>query len=389
MPTTAARSDPFGRAFGLSVLLHVLILSLAAAPIVREALASWQALAETSTRVRERVAVPQEIEVMVPPIAVVAPSPPPQQFIHTEGLPETAAQSTATRFISDRNTRAASELPADARGAAEVPSQAGIDIPVVEIVRTPLSESDHEGEPTPPTPAVESTPPPPVAPPVAVPDPPARVASDPPEAPPPPPPVDLESIAITRDSNVTVRVAERAAKTKVNDPAIQPPQTNSTKVPPALREPALETRDSQKAQAERTPPPPRKATPPGRFSGLREPTRQHGTITNRGPASVDAADTPLGRYMKDVTSAIEREWHRKRRNHADWVTYGTIKLEFSVNRQGQVQSLTIKNRNGANAVMQDFTLNAVLDAKIPPMPAGLPEIFNHDRLEISYDIIVY
>jgi hypothetical protein len=93
--------------------------------------------------------------------------------------------------------------------------------------------------------------------------------------------------------------------------------------------------------------------------------------------------------MKQVTSAIEREWHRKRRVHADFVTYGTIQLEFTVNRHGKVRSLAIKNRHGANAIMQDFTLNAVLDARIPPMPPGLPEIMDHEGLQISYDIIVY
>ena len=73
----------------------------------------------------------------------------------------------------------------------------------------------------------------------------------------------------------------------------------------------------------------------------------------------------------------------------DFVTFGTIKLEFHVDARGEVHDLTIKNRSGANAVMQDFTLNAVLDATIPPMPAGLSEILDRELLLISYDIIVY
>ena len=93
--------------------------------------------------------------------------------------------------------------------------------------------------------------------------------------------------------------------------------------------------------------------------------------------------------MKQVTSAVEREWHRKRRMNRDFVTFGTIKLEFHVDARGEVHDLTIKNRSGANAVMQDFTLNAVLDATIPPMPAGLSEILDRELLLISYDIIVY
>ena len=93
--------------------------------------------------------------------------------------------------------------------------------------------------------------------------------------------------------------------------------------------------------------------------------------------------------MNEVTHAIEKEWHRKRRVHADFVTYGTIRLEFYVNKSGRIEGLRIRNRQGANAVMQDFTLNAVLDGKVPPMPDGLTQIVDNDRLHVTYDIIVY
>jgi outer membrane biosynthesis protein TonB len=161
---------------------------------------------------------------------------------------------------------------------------------------------------------------------------------------------------------------------------------------PELRDHPPETKSQATAAATARKPTPAasfRAPPPPRFRSQSEPTKLRGTISNQGSSSVDAADTALGRYMKQVTSAIEKEWHRKRRRYADFVTYGTIQLEFYLNKSGRVESLSIRNRNGANAVMQDFTLSAVLDAALPPMPADLPEIVDHDRLQITYDIIVY
>ena len=114
-----------------------------------------------------------------------------------------------------------------------------------------------------------------------------------------------------------------------------------------------------------------------------------GTITNRGSAAVNAVDTPLGRYMRKVTSAIEKEWNRKRVAKSDFVTYGNIRLRFHVNRKGKVEGLKILNPDKANPIMQDFTLSAVLEAPIPPIPAGLLPILEKERLPITYDIIIY
>jgi outer membrane biosynthesis protein TonB len=215
---------------------------------------------------------------------------------------------------------------------------------------------------------------------------PAAVVADVP--PPPAPPADEmpapveERLALARESDVSV-----------TDDRVKPrpeprPTKDATRPAARLRDPEVASRPPEPRRPEPAPRP-AAATPPAGFSGLRTPTRLRGTISNQGPASVDAEDTPTGRYMKQVTTAIEKEWHRKRRMNRDFVTFGTIKLEFFVNARGEVQNLTIKNRSGANAVMQDFTLNAVLDAAIPPMPAGLTEILDREQLLISYDIIVY
>ena len=407
-PVLTARPSPLTRALAWSVALHVALAVVAALPSVRAALAAWQAVAEARAAAAVPVAAaPVEIEVVVPEVTVVRPPSPSESFIRTDGLPEARPDADRRRFISDRDTRAASPLPADATATDAQPTQEGIDIPVVEVIRREASDGEDEalppsavaatalaGEdtgpdapptdpaasavprdlaaaPEPPT-ASAPSPRPSVATEVVVVEPPEPEVSEPEEM---PAPVE-ERLALARESEVAVRT-ERA----VPRPGAEPPR------PAALRDPVVDSR----------PPEPRAepsarasaSVPPAGFSGLRTPTRLRGTISNQGPASVDAEDTPTGRYMKQVTSAIEKEWHRKRRLNRDFVTFGTIKLEFHVDARGQVRNLAIKNRSGANAVMQDFTLNAVLDAKIPPMPDGLPEILDREQLLISYDIIVY
>jgi hypothetical protein len=260
-------------------------------------------------------------------------------------------------------------LPPSATATASAPAE----------TRPPAPEPvESRPEPSPPK---ESTPP------ASRPDATTAAAMAEAEAPEPAPaaegvpaPVE-ERLALARESDVAVNTDSKKPR-----PAA-PAAANPPRSAAALRDPEIDSRPP--APRPEAPPRPAAATPPAGFSGLRAPTKLRGTITNQGPASVDAEDTPTGRYMKQVTGAIEKEWHRKRRLNRDFVTFGTIKLEFHVNARGEVRNLAIKNRSGANAVMQDFTLNAVLDASIPPMPDGLTEILDRELLLISYDIIVY
>ena len=394
------------RAFAWSLVLHVVAVLVAAMPLVRGALDAWQRAGQAAV---SPVVAPVEVEVVVPEVVVVRPAPQPSQsFIRTDGLPEAKPEAGKSAFISDRDTRAASLLPADPSATVAQPTQDGVDIPVVEVIRRDQSDGDDEALPPASTPAAgavagaESPPEevdplrpeetqeprpevalrPPTPTPAALPDEPAvEVAST--DSPSPDRPT-APRMALAPDADVAVAVdPERTPPVRPPAPVPAPPA-----VAAALRDPEVDARPPSRppeAPSGR----PAASKPPSGFSGLRQPTKLRGTISNQGTASVDAENTPTGRYMKQVTSAVEREWHRKRRLNRDFVTFGTIKLEFHVDARGEVHDLTIKNRSGANAVMQDFTLNAVLDATIPPMPAGLPEILDRELLLISYDIIVY
>lgn len=392
------------RAFAWSLVLHVVAVLVAAMPLVRGALDAWQRAGQAAV---SPVVAPVEVEVFVPEVVVVRPAPQPSQsFIRTDGLLEAKPEAGKSSFISDRDTRAASLLPADPAASVAQPTQDGVDIPVVEVIRRDQSDGDDEALPPASSPAAgavvgaespaeevdplrpEETqePRPEVA--LQAPTPTARSDEPAVEAAPTDSPLldrpTAPRMALAPDADVAVAVdPERTPPVRPPAPVPAPPA-----VAAALRDPEVDARPPSRppeAPSGR----PAASKPPSGFSGLRQPTKLRGTISNQGTASVDAENTPTGRYMKQVTSAVEREWHRKRRMNRDFVTFGTIKLEFHVDARGEVHDLTIKNRSGANAVMQDFTLNAVLDASIPPMPAGLPEILDRELLLISYDIIVY
>ncbi len=117
-------------------------------------------------------------------------------------------------------------------------------------------------------------------------------------------------------------------------------------------------------------------------------TSMRGTISNRGRPSVAAFESPLGRYKAEVSRAIEKLWHRFRQDRAEFVVYGSIKLEFKVDRHGNPRNLKILH-NDANAIMVDFTLSAILKADIPPMPEEILDILDNETLEVTYDVIIY
>lgn len=104
--------------------------------------------------------------------------------------------------------------------------------------------------------------------------------------------------------------------------------------------------------------------------------------------SFNVEGSALGKYKKAVTQAVERKWHRYRERHSDFVTYGTLKVKFRVDKNGKPRNLKLI-KNDANAVMAEFTLRAVLDADIPQMPSEVSSMLGPSGLEISYDVIVY
>ncbi|MCB1205370.1 MAG: energy transducer TonB [Verrucomicrobiae bacterium] len=114
----------------------------------------------------------------------------------------------------------------------------------------------------------------------------------------------------------------------------------------------------------------------------------NGSLAKEGEDAVDAMATPMGRYKKAVRDAISSKWHEYRRKNADFVTWGILKLEFTVDSSGRVRDLEI-TKNEANAMLAEFSLRAIRDASLPPMPAEVAKSVGAKGLVIQYDIIIY
>ena len=116
-----------------------------------------------------------------------------------------------------------------------------------------------------------------------------------------------------------------------------------------------------------------------------------GSLTNIGRnAAVDAEKTPLGQYKKQVGQAVERRWHALRQQNAAFVSFGSLKISFLVDRNGHVapKQINLLHRD-ANTVVTDFSIRAITEAKIPPMPAEIITLLGNQPLEVTYDIIIY
>ena len=124
------------------------------------------------------------------------------------------------------------------------------------------------------------------------------------------------------------------------------------------------------------------------FSPSRRINAMSGKLSNKGKNGVDAEATPVGEYKKAVSRAIEKRWHYLRLERESFVTYSSLKMRFRVNSSGRVSGLRIVH-DDASAVVKEFSLTAVLTARIPPMSPEVAEVFGNDDLDVTYDIIIF
>lgn len=124
------------------------------------------------------------------------------------------------------------------------------------------------------------------------------------------------------------------------------------------------------------------------FSSEERQNVTNGSPAKEGADAVDAIGTPLGKYKKAVRDVISAKWHEYRQKNADQVTWGILKLEFSVDASGRVNDLQI-TKNEANAILAEFSLRAIRESDLPPMPAEVADSVGAKGLVIHYDIIIY
>ncbi len=126
---------------------------------------------------------------------------------------------------------------------------------------------------------------------------------------------------------------------------------------------------------------------PGYLAWQRK-NNQNGDITTLGEGSVDAESTEVGKYKKAVHQAIGQRWHQYRMDKADQVTWGVLRLKFNVLPNGNIKNLHIVKKE-ASELVTEFSMRAVVDADIPPMPPDVRARLGSRGLEMNYNIIIH
>lgn len=349
--------------------------------------------------------------VLAPEPAETKPAPATEFVNNPDDQPEQTPVDEATRFISSRNMRAASEEAAVAGGVEGLVTQQGIDKPFLDLRDADFRDgeagqpADRPPEtPVPPMPAAEASPPPsPVMPPnrevAALSDPPVAAPENPSAEKPQDTPPERTEETPPADS------PKRPA-----DPTTIPESPTSSReeaAPPAFRDSQAETLIPLPETPARRPAPTAPQTRPAPLPLTRIPDRVPdnfykagtktaklaGTISNKGESSLDAKATAEGRFGKTIRTAIEKNWRRRMLSFSGLANPGLVEVEFEVDAKGRISNVKLANPGEANPVMQDCALSAVIDAKLPPPPAELLEELQDNltggRMRCSFSFLIY
>lgn len=284
----------------------------------------------------------------------LSPKDPP--FMETAKSKESAEKPKEQTFESNANSIAASKLPAT--GEAPLPSQDGKERPAVNLETHDYSLPTDGSKPQPEaqsTVAPESKPAPEVT---------TQPKPKSTEAPIPAP-------------ATTPEPEQFAMLTSTPPPPIKAPDETESSPPPVIEAPA--------APAVPRPKPELAAS---NYQAQKEQTRISGRLSTRGPSSVNAVGTPLGRYQKAVSDAIGSRWYYYMKSKGDLVSIGTANLQAQVDAQGRVQNLRVVSNN-ANEAFANICLQSFQEARIPPIPPDLIAALPDGRMPVDFSFTSY
>ena len=334
-----------------SKVLWAILASLLFHLVVALSLATFGGAFARATPVEEK---PVELTIVdlsaKPPPAAANPA-----FVETDEAKRSAEPPKDKTFESNANSLAASKLPPT--GQDPLPTQQGRDLPFIQTETHPssLASEGVRPQPTPPPPKLKSTPEP--SPPAT----PTPRASETPRTTPTPVPV------------TTPEPEQFAMLTATPPPPIREPEEEATPVPTI---------------AASTPVPlprPRPEQPSSSYQAQKEQTRISGRIGRNGASSLDAVETPLGRYKKQVLDAIGSRWYFYMKKKLDVVSIGTAHVEAEVDQDGHIQKLNVLSNN-ANEAFANICLQSFQEAQIPPIPPELVSALPDGRfsMDISF-----
>ena len=359
-----------------SLLIHALLLLLFVGVLQTDAARRLleQSLPKPAQPPEPEVTLlfPEQIEVMPPK---------PKAYIRTTQNEESATKPRNAAFQSDRNTVAASAKPAVSGSTLPMPTLDGTAPDTRELADRDHRDGEIKNDSAPVSPAVANSMLPPPAP-----SPPPAAAANPPEV--------VKAIPLPDPASRLLEQTDRESpRLAVDRPPEAAPQMRSPEpAGPQVRAPAAEA-PPPVVKAVPVAEPLAKATPRPEndaFSPFTRTSKTDGSILNPGANAVDAEATPLGRYMRQVTGAVERKWHLYVRLAKDSVNFGRVRFRFYVDARGTPQDLTIlSDARDADPRMRELTLRAILDAQIPPIPPDLLPTLDDGRVKIEYEAIVY
>ena len=409
---TPARDKELPIAIVGSLLVHALLFFLLA--LLFAAPAKWDFnAAEVAAKPKEKEVTLIFPEQLIPPPPLPKPPvPPPKKEIYMRTTQNEASgeKPKDATFISDRNTKASATKAPDPSATSPLPTTEGLKFQMNELANRDYRDGDIKEDAakkasaapktpnTPPKPQTAATPATPPTPPSPAPKPPT------PPAPPQPEPQSIASAASTSPLAKMMEEADKdLARVDMNRLPIE-----VRKPTPQMKEPDAPPPTPEKPQMREVAdsPPVPKAIPVSdevakttskpedkAFMPFTRTSENKGTISNRGTEdAVDAEGSPKGKYIRAVTSQVEKKWHLYRALRRDMVSPGSLKVEFYVNAKGKVENLRIVNDRESTTLLSEFTVRAIRDAEIPPMPREVQSmlpIMDKQRLKIEYNVLIY
>jgi outer membrane biosynthesis protein TonB len=294
------------------------------------------------------------VDLSAPPPPLVPKNP---AYMQTDSSKESAEKPKEQTFESNANSLAASKQPAN--GDLPLPSQDGKDRPFTQLDTHDFSLQTQGSQPQPPaqqqSPAPESKP----------------------STSPQPKPSEPAKTTPTTAPTATPAPEQFAMLTATPPPPIKAPDETEASPPPDVA-----------ASAAPLAPRPKPENPASDFRAQTQETRITGRITNRGPSSVNAVGTPLGRYQKAVSDAIGSRWYHYMNSKMDLVSIGTAHLEAEVDAEGHIQKLRVLSNN-ANEAFANICLQSFQEAHLPPIPPDLIAALPNGRMPVDIYFTTY
>lgn len=150
--------------------------------------------------------------------------------------------------------------------------------------------------------------------------------------------------------------------------------------------PKAEPKPETKKPAEKTPAKPSQPSAPS-YQSQERVTRIRGNISNRGRASVAANATPIGRYKKMLSDAIGSRWYYYVNDQIGLLNIGTLEVRFVVRADGKVERIKVVS-NSSNESFAACSVQAIMEAEIPPIPKEIVPMLENSRIEIEYSFTI-